>query len=300
MRPYSFPSRGWVNLCGMSGHLVGKTALVTGATSGIGFHTALGLARDGADVILGGRDENRARGAVEAIDREFDVPQIDYLIADLSTMAGVRLLAAAYLDRYSRLDILVNNVGGFFLTRQISDDGYEMTFALNHLSYFLLTELLRDLLIASAPARIVNVASESHRDSRINFEDPQLTQRYWGLTAYGQSKLANVLFTYELAHRLVETGVTANALHPGFVRTGLGTKNINRLFAALVWLGFLGGMSPEQGARTSLMLASSPELEGVTGKYYSSGRQVRTSRSSYDKTAAERLWDLSEELTRLR
>lgn len=284
----------------MSGHLVGKTALVTGATSGIGFHTALGLAREGADVILGARDEVRARRAVMAIKRESEAPHVDYLMADLSSMAGVRQFAEAYLDRHSRLDILVNNVGAFFLTRRLSEDGFEMTFALNHLSYFLLTELLRDLLIASAPARIVNVSSEAHRGSRIHFDDPQLTRRYGGLTAYGQSKLANVLFTYELAHRLLDTGVTANALHPGFVRTGLGTKNVNPILAAFVWLGFLGGMSPENGARTSLHLASSPKLEGVTSKYFSTGKQVRSSRGSYNKAAAERLWDLSEELTGLR
>ncbi len=284
----------------MSGHLVGKTALVTGATSGIGFHTALGLARDGADVILGARNETRGRSAIEAIRSLIGSSKIDYLVADLSSMAGVRELAKATLDRTSRLDILVNNVGGFYLTRQVSDDGYEMTFALNHLSYFLLTELLKDLLIESAPARIVNVSSEAHRNSRINFEDPQMTRRYWGMTAYGQSKLANVLFTYELAHRLLDTGVTANALHPGLVRTGLSTKHIYRLLIPFVWLGLRMGMSPEDGAKTSLLLASSPELEGVNGKYYSSEREVRSSRRSYDKAAAERLWDLGEELTGLR
>ncbi len=284
----------------MSGHLVGKTALVTGATSGIGFHTALGLVRDGADVILGARNETRGRSAVEAIRSLMASSKIDYLVADLSSMAGVRELAQATLDRTSRLDILVNNVGGFYLTRQVSDDGYEMTFALNHLSYFLLTELLKDLLIESAPARIVNVSSVAHRNSRINFEDLQMTRRYWGMTAYGQSKLANVLFTYELAHRLLDTGVTANALHPGLVRTGLGTKHIYRLLIPFVWLGLRMGMSPEDGAKTSLFLASSPGLEGVNGKYYSSEREVRSSRKSYDKAAAERLWDLSEELSGLR
>jgi NAD(P)-dependent dehydrogenase (short-subunit alcohol dehydrogenase family) len=284
----------------MSGHLAGKTALVTGATSGIGFHTALGLVRDGADVILGARNEARGRSAVEAIRSVNGTSEIDYLVADLSSMAGVREFAKATLDRTSRLDILVNNVGGFYLTRQVSDDGYEMTFALNHLSYFLLTELLKDLLIASAPARIVNVSSVAHRNSRINFEDPLMTRRYWGMTAYGQSKLANVLFTYELAHRLLDSGVTANALHPGLVRTGLGTKHIYRLLIPFVWLGLRVAMSPEEGAETSLLLASSPAVEGVTGKYYSTGKEVRTSRRSYDKAAAERLWVLSEELTGLR
>lgn len=284
----------------MSGHLVGKTALVTGATSGIGFHTALGLAREGAHVILGGRDEERARKSVEVIRRETEAPRIDYLIADMSSMAGVRSFAEQILNQYSRLDILVNNVGGLFLTRQISEDGYEKTFALNHLSYFLLTELLKDLLIASAPARIVNVSSTAHQNSQIDFEDLHSTRRYRGMTAYGQSKLANLLFTYELATRLADTGVTANALHPGFVRTALGMKNSNPVLAALIWLVFRAGMSPERGARTSLLLASSPELEEVTGKYYSAGNQVRSSRMSYDKAAAARLWDLSEELTGLR
>ncbi|MFQ5941953.1 MAG: SDR family oxidoreductase [Anaerolineales bacterium] len=283
----------------MSGHLAGKTALVTGATSGIGFHTARGLARKGANVVLGGRYEHRAREAVEAIRNESTVPEISYLIADMSSMANVHRFAEAFVDRYPRLDILVNNVGGFYLMRQTSEDGYEMTFALNHLSHFLLTERLRDLLIASAPARVVNVSSTAHRNSRINFEDPQMSRRYWGLTAYGQSKLANVLFTYELAHRLVDARVTANALHPGFVRTGLATKNLNPLLAMIVKLGFLVGVSPEEGSLTSLMLASSPELEGVTGKYYSVGRQVRSSGRSYDKASAERLWDLSLELTGL-
>ena len=283
----------------MSGHLVGKTALVTGATSGIGFHTAAGLARDGAHVILGARNETRGQNAVEAIQSLNGTAEIDYVAGDLSSMAGVRGFARAVLNRTPHLDILVNNVGGFYLSREVNVDGYEMTFALNHLSYFLLTELLKDLLIESAPARIVNVSSVAHRNSRINFDDLHMTHRYWGMTAYGQSKLANVLFTYELAHRLIDTGVTANALHPGLVRTGLGTKHIYRLLIPLVWLGLLMVTSPEEGAATSLLLASSPELEGVTGKYYSTGKEVRTSKRSYDKAAAERLWDLSEELTRI-
>ena len=284
----------------MSGHLKGKTALVTGASSGIGFHTALGLARDGANVVLGGRSEKRTREAADAIQGRVNGVTVDYLIADQSSMAEVRRFAEAFQNQYERLDILVNNVGGFFLTRKVSVDGYEQTFALNHLSYFLLTALLKDLLIASAPSRVVNVSSSAHYDSEINFKDPQMSRRYWGLTAYGQSKLANVLFTYELADRLFHTGVSANALHPGFVRTGLGTKHINPVIAPFVWLGFMGGMKPEQGAHTSLLLASSPKLEGVTSKYYSVGREVRSSRNSYDKSAAERLWDLSEHLTGLR
>ena len=186
------------------------------------------------------------------------------------------------------------------LTLQISEDGYAKPVARNHLSYFLLTELLNDLLIASAPARIVNVSSTANLRSRINFEDLQSTRRYRAMTAYGQSKLANLLFTYELARRLADTGVTANALHPGFVRTALGRKNANPVLGAVIWRVFRAGISAEYGARTSLLLASSPELEEVTGKYHSAGNQVRSSRSSYDKAAAAKLWDLSEELTGLR
>ncbi len=283
----------------MPGPLTGKRALVTGATSGIGYYTALGLARAGADIVLGGRDKERAEQAVMAIQQDVKSPEISYLIADMSSMDEVHSFAAEYIDRYPSLDILVNNVGGFFLTRKVSVDGYEMTFALNHLSYFLLTLLLEPLLVESEPARVVNVSSAAHHGSHIHFDDLQLEHRYWGLTAYGQSKLANVLFSYELASRLQDKGVTSNVLHPGFVRTGLGTKNLNPIIAPFVWLGFLGGMNPEAGAQTSLLLATVPELEGVTGKYYSEGKEVRSSPLSYDKPVAERLWNISAELSGL-
>lgn len=280
--------------------LAGSTALVSGATSGIGFETALGLARRGAHVVLGARSRSRGQRAVQAIAESVRGARAEFVLGDLSSLSEVRRFAHDFREQYARLDILVNNVGGLFLGRQTSAEGLEMTFALNHLSYFLLTELLQPMLIESAPARIVNVSSEAHRNASINFDDLNLTRRYFGWTAYGQSKLANVLFTYELARRLEGSGVTANALHPGFVRTGLGTKNTSPLLRILVWLIFRMGMSPRQGAQTSLLLAASPEVEGVSGEYYSVERRVRSSRRSYDEAAAQRLWDISQELVAVR
>ena len=273
-----------------------KVALVTGATSGIGYFTALGLAERGAHVVLGGRSKARTEQAVQQIKRAVPGAKAEYLLGDLSSMRDVRSLAEEFLGRYSRLDILVNNAGGLFMSRRLSIDGHEMTFALNHLSYFLLTDLLREILVESAPARVVNVSSEAHRRARFPFEQLNDSGRYFGWRAYGQSKLANVMFTYELDRQLSGTDVTANALHPGFVRTGLGAKNANPIIGLLARLAFLGGISPQRGAETSLLLASSPELKGVSGQYYSVGRRVRSSRRSYDETAAKRLWDFSREL----
>jgi NAD(P)-dependent dehydrogenase (short-subunit alcohol dehydrogenase family) len=220
------------------------------------------------------------------------------MLADLSVQAQVRRLAQEFKRRYSRLDVLINNAGGFFMKRQLSADGIEMTFALNYLSVFLLTSLLLDTLKASAPARIVNISSDAHRRARINFEDLELERKYSGFGAYGQSKLAVALFTYELARRLEGTQVTVNALHPGFVATNLGRNNGWRikLFAPLVKLMAL---SPEEGAETSIYLASSSEVAGITGKYFDKKKAVRSSLASYDETAARRLWEISAEMTGL-
>lgn len=281
--------------------LNGRTILVTGATSGIGFQTALALAEQGAQVVLGARTEPRGRAAVQRIRNAQPEAGVDYLVGDLSSMQAVRELAEAFSQRYSALHVLVNNAGGYFLRRELSVDGYEMTFALNHLSYFLLTNLLLDTLRSSAPARVVNVASVAHRDARIHFDDLQLEHNYGvGLRAYGQSKLANVLFTYELHRRLAGTGVSTNALHPGFVRTGLPVKHIMWPLRLFVWLSFLFGMPPDRGATSSIRLASDPSLAEVSGNYYSRGRQVRSSPRSYDEQTARRLWQISEQLTGLR
>jgi len=277
----------------------GKVALVTGATSGIGFHTALGLARLGATVILGARSEARGQRAVDRIRSEIPDAEVTYLVADLSALGQVRTFAAETLTRHPDLHVLVNNVGGYFLQRRLTVDGYERTFALNHLSHFLLTRLLLNRLTSGVPARIVNVASAAHYNGRMRFEDLGHSRGYrLGLAAYAQSKLANVLFTKELARRLSDTLVSANAVHPGTVRTGLSTKNTPWPLRPLAALGFvLMGISEQDGARGPLRLASSPELEGVSGEYFNQVWRARSSAASYDLEAARRLWEVSEQLT---
>jgi NAD(P)-dependent dehydrogenase (short-subunit alcohol dehydrogenase family) len=220
------------------------------------------------------------------------------LLADLSSQAQVRRLVGEFQSRFSRLDVLVNNAGAIFTRRNLSTDGIEMTLALNHLGYFLLTNLLLDTLKASAPARIINVSSDAHQSGRINFANLQGQQRYGGWRAYCQSKLANLLFTYELARRLDGTGVSANAMHPGFVATRFGRNN-RGMFALLIRTAQLTALSPEQGAETLIYLATSPEVEGITGTYFVKKRPVKSSSISYDQTAAQRLWQLSTNLTGL-
>jgi NAD(P)-dependent dehydrogenase (short-subunit alcohol dehydrogenase family) len=275
-----------------------KTCLVTGASRGIGFYTARGLAEKGAHVIIVGHDEGRGHEAAQQIGEEVQGGTSEFVLADLSTLAGMHHLADVVQQQHERLDVLVNNVGGFFLTRQETVDGFEMTFALDHLSYFVVTNLLLDLLRRSAPARIVDVASESHRGARIYFQDLQLERRYTGMRAYGQAKLGNLLFTYELARRLEGSGVTANALHPGFVDTNIGAQNpiVRPVLGVVHWIS---AKSPEEGAQTSIYLASSPEVRGLSGKYYANEEPIESSSASYDEEAAERLWRVSEELSEL-
>ena len=269
--------------------------LVTGATAGIGVPTARVLAERGAHVVIVGRNPAKTEATAAQIKQQTGNNDVDYLVADLSVMAEVRRLAADVLRRYDRLDVLINNAGAIYLSRQLSADGIEMTFALNHLSYFLLTNLLLDRLKASAPARIVNVSSGAHRYGPINFDDMQGEKRFNGQMIYGQSKLANILFTYELARRLAGSGVTANALHPGFVATDFAKNNgvIGRLFR-VVTRPF--SLNSDQGAQTTIYLASAPEVEGVTGKYFVKCKEERSSPASYDEAAARRLWELSETL----
>jgi NAD(P)-dependent dehydrogenase (short-subunit alcohol dehydrogenase family) len=276
----------------------GKTCLVTGATSGIGRATALGLARLGATVIVVGRDQRRGETAVNEIKASTGNASVHLLCADLSSQAEVRRLANEVQAGYPRLHVLVNNAGGVFARRTLTADGIEMTFALNHLAYFLLTNLLLDLLRAGAPARIVNVTSEAQRNGTIEFDDLQGAERYGGFRAYSQSKLANLLFTYELARRLGGASITANAVHPGAVRTGFGLNNRGWL-RVLMYLVRPFERSPERGAETPIYLASAPELEGVTGKYFIDKKEARSSRESYDHAVAERLWQVSERLTNL-
>jgi len=274
----------------------GKIVIVTGATNGIGLVTARELACMGAQVTIVSRNAEKCAAVAEAIIIGTGNP-VEFIAADLSTLAGVLKTAANFKQRHTRLHVLVNNAGGFFNKRIITSDGFELTFALNHLNYFLLTNLLLDVLKASAPARVVNVASGMHRGARLDFDSLQGEKRYAGFRAYGQSKLANILFTYELARRLEKTGVTINALHPGYVDTGFALNNgfFFRVFAKLS--ARLFGRKPAKGAQTSIYLAASPDVEGVTGKYFADCKPVNSSPESYDKAAAEKLWQASLELT---
>jgi NAD(P)-dependent dehydrogenase (short-subunit alcohol dehydrogenase family) len=276
--------------------MLGKVALVTGATAGIGAVTARVLAERGSTVVLVGRDEARCAATAKRIAEASGQRSVEYLVGDLSSQRDVRRLASEFRTRHERLDVLVNNAGAMFWGRAETVDGYERTFGLNHLSYFLLTSLLLDTLKTSAPSRIVSVASDSHRGARIDFDDLQSKGSYQGMRAYGQSKLANVLFTYELSRRLAGTGVTANTLHPGVVATNFGANN-GGLIALVMGVLHRFAMSPEQGAQTSIHLATSPEVEGVTGRYFDKKKAVASSIESYDEAVAKRLWDVSVDLT---
>jgi retinol dehydrogenase-14 len=277
--------------------LTGRNIVVTGGTGGIGNATAAGLAALGARVAIVGRDRARAEAAAEELRRRSSNDEIDVFEADLSSQAQVRRLAADLQERYPRLDVLVNNVGGFWAHRHVTEDGLELTFALNHLAPFLLTNLLVDRMVAQGGARIVNVTSSAESLGRIDFDDLQGAERYSGQRAYNQSKLANVLFTYELARRLSGTGVTANVVHPGVTRTAFGAEDQMRLFAATGGIARPFMRSPERGADTVVWAASSPELDGVTGGYFHDRRPKRSSPRSHDEATAKRLWQVSEELT---
>jgi NAD(P)-dependent dehydrogenase (short-subunit alcohol dehydrogenase family) len=279
-------------------HMQGKICLVTGSTSGIGRVTALELAKMGATVVLACRDKSKGEATRDEIKAQNSNASVDMLLADLSSQQSVRQLAQDFKDRYSRLEVLVNNAGGIFLRRSTTVDGLEQTFAVNHLAPFLLTNLLLDTLKASAPARVVTVASGAHQGATINFDDLQGEKRYNAMRAYGQSKLATILFTYELAKRLQGTNVTANCLHPGTVATSFGSDN-GRVLSFLIKLALRTGISPEKGAETSIYLASSPEVEGVTGKYFSNCKEISSSKESYDESVSQRLWEVSSALTRL-
>ena len=277
----------------------GKVCIITGATSGIGWVTAYRLSQWGATVILLGRDVKRGLAAVDQIRKECGNGNSEFIRTDLAAQQNIRQFVEEFMERYDRLDVLVNNAGTTLLTRKMSVDGYEMTFAVNHLSHFLLTNLLIDVLKASAPCRVVNVSSGSHRRATMNFDDLHGRSGYRIMRAYGQSKLANILFTYELAGRLEGTGIAVNALHPGFVVTNLGQDN-GWLVHKIIRLAMrLKGISPEEGAQTILYLATSPEVEGVTGKYFYQMRPVKSSQNSYDPETSLRLWEISEKLTGL-
>ena len=283
----------------MTNEMTGKTVLITGGTGGIGRATAIRLASMGARVGITGRDRPRSELAAAAIARESGNRLVDVFVADMSSQIEVRRIAEEVLAAYPRLDVLVNNVGGFWAHRHVTADGLEHTFALNHLAPFLLTRLLLERLKASAPARVVNVSSGAQSLGKIDFDDLMGEREYSGQRAYNQSKLANVMFTYELAKRLEGTGVTATALHPGMTSTGFGSEDTARGWGPLIAVMRLFMQKPEQGANTSVFLASSPEAEGLTGQYFADRKAKRTHESSYDPATTSRLWQASADLVRL-
>ncbi len=277
----------------------GKSVLVTGATDGIGKITARELAKMGAAVTIVSRNPEKTARTVIEIREASGNPNVDMLVADLSSQADIRRAAAEFNARHDHLNVLVNNAGAYFMKRTESVDGIEMTFALNHLGYFLLTHLLLDALKAGSPARIVNVSSAAHVGGRLNLDDLQMKKRFSGWAAYSQSKLANLYFTYELSRQLEGQGVTVNALHPGFVDTNFGVSNGGLGGWMMNLFQKIGAISPEEGAKTSIYLASSPEVEGITGKYFADKKPVNSSRISYAPDLARALWERSLELTGL-
>lgn len=277
----------------------GKICVITGATSGIGLTTALALAARGVRLVLVGRDRARGEAALENLRTRAPRLQAEMHYADLSRLDEMRRLGSELSAALPRIDILINNAGALFQRRSVTVDGMERTFALNHMAYFVLTDALRERLAASAPARVVNVASEAHRGAKLDFDDLQYERNYRGFTAYGRSKLCNILFTRELARRLANTGVTANCLHPGFVATRFGDAN-----GALIRIGIalakrLFAISPEQGALTSVHVATSPEVAGITGKYFDKCALATPSPAAGDDAAARRLWQESARLAGL-
>jgi NAD(P)-dependent dehydrogenase (short-subunit alcohol dehydrogenase family) len=274
----------------------GKTCVVTGASSGIGLETAVALARAGARVAAVCRLPEKGARAVADIRRRSGSGDVILFVADLSSQRAIRALAGQLADAFPHLHVLVNNAGLMLRERRRTEDGIETTFAVNHLAYFLLARLLEGALVAGAPSRVVNVSSRAHLSGTLRFDDLMGSQGYDGWKAYAQSKLANVVFTYEHARRLAGTGVTANCLHPGVVGTNIGHDGPSRIrFGIKLARPFL--TSPARGAATSIYLASSPDVEGVTGKYFVGRREERTSQESYDPAVAARLWRVSEELT---
>jgi retinol dehydrogenase-12 len=275
-----------------------KVALITGATNGIGAVAARELAAQNYHVTIVGRSAERCQNTVASIQKETGNKHIDAIIGDLSLQAEVERVAREAHQRLPRLDVLINNAGAIFLDRRETADGRELTFALNHMAYFILTIHLLDLLKKSAPARIINVSSRAHRGGKLNFDDLQMSKRFWGSTQYANSKLANILFTTELARRLEGSSVTANSLHPGMVATNFGTGNGWKTWA-ISGLFKLFGISAEKGARTIVYLATSPAVENQTGGYYYLEKPAKVSDAAADPTSAKRLWEISAQLSGL-
>ena len=275
-----------------------KIMIVTGSTGGIGLTTACELAATGARVVLVGRSEARLADAVALITQQTPDAQLDTIQADLSSQAEVCAVADTIKQRYDHIVVLINNAGAYYTTHQLCVDGIEMTWALNHMAPFLLTTQLLDLLRASAPARIITVASAAHQGATIDFDDLEGKKRFSGWKAYGQSKLANIMFTYELANRLLESDVTANCLHPGFVATGFAQNNAGWFAKFFAVMQRYMAITPEQGAETSIFLARSDSVVTTTGRYFDKCKPVPSSKVSYDVTTQRRLWQLSQNMVK--
>lgn len=283
----------------MTTSMNGKVALITGATSGIGKATAIGLATLGATVVLVARNQEKGLAVRDEIRALSGNSEVEVLFADLSSQQSIRALADDFQQRYDQLHVLMNNAGGIFFRRETTVDGLELTFALDHLAYFLLTNLLLDVLKASAPARIITVSSNAEASGQINFDDLQSERRYTPFPVYAQAKLANMLFTYELARRLEGSGVTSNAIRPGPVATnfgGSGQSFMNRVFPLIFRVI---GKPPEAAAKTAIRLASDPALTDVSGKAFYDEREVATSVGARDTVTQQRLWEISTKLTGL-
>jgi NAD(P)-dependent dehydrogenase (short-subunit alcohol dehydrogenase family) len=277
----------------------GKTIVATGATSGIGEVAVLALAALGARIVFIARDEARAQATLRKL--EAKAPGLGHRVhlADLSSIAETRKAGAAIATSEPRIDVLINNAGAMFADRRVTPEGLELTFALNHMAYFVLTEALREKLVASAPARIVSTSSTAHQGASLDFDDLQSAEGYSGFKVYGRSKLANILFTRELARRLAGTGVTANCLHPGFVATRFGHEAGGWTARVVPFLQAFA-ISPEKGADTIVYLASSPEVANTTGAYFVKRKITAPSRAAQDDAAAKRLWEASEAIVQAR
>ena len=278
----------------------GRACLITGATNGIGKETAVALAEMGASVVITARDEGKGRAAQSEI-KERSGADVDVLLADLASLADVRKLADDYKSRNDKLHVLINNAGAINAQRLETRDGHEMTFGVNHLAHFLLTDLLLELIKSSAPARIINVSSGAHTGAKVDFDNLHGEDGYSGMRAYGQSKLANVLFTKELARRLEGSNVTANSLHPGVVKTGFGHNNSGLMGAGLSLFHIVASpflLNSARGAETSIFLASSPDVENVSGEYFVKKEAVPSNDISNDPEVARKLWDVSEQLVK--
>jgi NAD(P)-dependent dehydrogenase (short-subunit alcohol dehydrogenase family) len=279
------------------GGMEGKVALITGGTSGIGKAAATALAAMGAEVVVTGRNRERAEKAVAEIRRDSGGPKVSLMLADLAVQTEVRKLAEGFRERHDRLDVLVNNAGLIQSRRTETPDGIELTLAVNHLAPFLLTNLLLEVLERSAPSRIITVSSEARRSARIDFDDLQSRRRYRAFPVYGMTKLANILFTYELAQRLKGTGVVANCVHPGGVNTNFGGNNMS--IGILLFRAFKPFMrTPEQGADTIIYLAAAPEAGAMSGKYLADRKEISPAQPR-DEALQKRLWEVSAELTNL-